>query len=355
MIDNLSIEEKIGQLFLVGITNKECIPKVLDLIKYNYIGGVILYKNNYLDHTEMISLVKRLKDANKDNKVPLFIAIDQEGGRVNRFSAEFERIRNPYVFRNEKSNIIRKRINIMARVLASAGINMNFDPVLDLKLQKDTHAIGNRAYSGDPEKVSKISSIVVDEYLKNKIIPVVKHFPGQGRLKRDSHFLLPVIRDYKSILKSDILPFENAIYNDIPGIMVGHIKIYNKTNNKPASISKNFIKKELRKRLNYNNLVITDELSMRSVRYRYGKRRSIIKAIEADNDLITYKYFYNMENIFLYIKKLIKKNKLNLDNQVKRVLFIKDKYNISDDTNFIKINKLAINKEIRELNKLVEK
>ena len=94
----LNLEEKIGQLFLIGIPNKASIPNVLNLIKNNHVSGVILYKNNYGTYQEMVSLVKKLKRANKNNKVPLFISIDQEGGRVNRFPRGFEPILNPYSF-----------------------------------------------------------------------------------------------------------------------------------------------------------------------------------------------------------------------------------------------------------------
>ena len=347
----LNLEEKIGQLFLIGIPNKASIPNVLNLIKNNHVSGVILYKNNYGTYQEMVSLVKKLKRANKNNKVPLFISIDQEGGRVNRFPRGFEPILNPYSFRNASDTVIKKRIKIISKLLNSTGINMNFDPVLDLKLMEDNHYIGKRAYSDNPDEVSRLTTLAINEYIKNNIIPVAKHFPGQGGLKADSHRTLPVIRDYTKHVKKELKPFVNAIKNDIPGIMVGHIKILNKTNNKPASISKNFINKEIRGRLKYNNLIIPDELSMRSVRYRYGRKRTILIGLKAGLDLIPIKYYPGIEKIFPIVKKQILNNKINVDNQVENVLRIKEQYKINDNIKFKTLNRLAINKEIKELNK----
>ena len=96
-VSNLSIREKIGQKFIVGV-NSNNIDVLIDLIKKYYIGGVILYKKNYNNYDEMLSVIKKLKEANKDNKVPLFVAIDQEGGRVNRMPSEFNNLKNIYTF-----------------------------------------------------------------------------------------------------------------------------------------------------------------------------------------------------------------------------------------------------------------
>lgn len=351
----LTIEEKIGQLFLVGITKKENIKDVIKLIEKYHIGGVVIYKNNYSNYDEMIDLVNTLKKANKSNKIPLFISIDQENGRVNRFPSEFKNLRSAFNISKLEKKDIMKSGKITADMLSSTGINMNFAPVLDLKKFEDKHYIGNRAYSSDPKKVYELSNLVAQEHKNKNIIPVLKHFPGHGSIKKDSHLFLPVIDDYEN--KEDLIPFEYAFKNDADAVMVGHILIKNKTGYLPASISNTFIK-EIRNKYNYERLIVSDELSMRSVRYIYGKKKSIFLAANAGVDVIMYKYFNNFEN---YIKDLIKKYKVDkidtsvIDDSMKRIMFVKRKYKINDNlvNNSLDINK--INEEIEIINKKTDK
>lgn len=348
----LTIEEKVGQLFLIGITKKENIDEVLYLIKNYYIGGVIIYKNNYSNYEEMVTLINRLKEANKNNKIPLFISIDQENGRVNRFPKEFNIIKSQVHLDNASDNLVKEYGNITSQMLSETGINMNFSPVLDLKLFEDSHYIGNRAISSDPAKVTKVSSILINEFKNKDVISVAKHFPGHGSIKNDSHLFLPIIKNYSNILKSDIIPFENLIKKDIDAIMIGHILIKGETNNLPASISKKFIT-NIRKKYSYERLVVSDELSMRSVRYLYGKKKSIFLAADAGVDVIMYKYFKNLSNYINYLQLNYIKKRLSveeLDKSIDRILFVKRKYKIND---ILKENTLdieLINSKIEKLN-----
>lgn len=237
---NLTLKEKIAGMLLVGIPNKESINGVLDLIRNYSIGGVILYKNNYDNLSELKCFIKRLKDANKGNKLPLTIAIDQEGGRVNRLPCEFINSHSIYRMAKNTSEDIRIFSNISSKLLYNLGINLNLAPVLDLKMHNNNHAIGDRAISNEPNKVIEVSKIIVDEFKNNKVVPVIKHFPGQGSVSADSHFLLPVILDYDKILSKDIKPFEYMINNGIDSLMLGHILIKNKTGIYPATLSKKF-------------------------------------------------------------------------------------------------------------------
>ena len=291
----LTLEQKIGQLFLVGIRTKKDIPAVINLVKTHYIGGVVLSKASYSNYKEMLELVNSLKEANDKNPIPLFIAIDQEGGRVNRFPDEFEVIKNAYAFENKDEGVARNRAKIISEVLTKSGINMNLDPVLDLKKQKDEHAIGNRGYSKDPKEVIRLTKPMMSEYKKNNIVAVAKHFVGQGSLRADSHFFLPRIKNVKSLYNEDLIPFKEAFKEDIPGIIVGHIRIKGKNRITPLTLSKKYLNKMLREELKYNNLIITDDLFMKSVRYLYGTKRSVIKAIDAGVDMIMNRYKEGLE------------------------------------------------------------
>ena len=350
----LTLKEKVAQMLLVGIPTKDSIEGVLKLIREYGIGGVILYKNNYKDLEELKELITKLKEANKDNLLPLTIAIDQEGGRVNRLPKEFTNSLSLNKMARNSDKDISLFANTTSKLLSDLGINMNFAPVLDLKLHSDNHAIGDRAISEDVDKVSKVSELLVREYENNNVVPVIKHFPGQGSVKADSHFFLPIIKDYDKILNHDSLPFKNMVEKGIDSIMVGHILIKGKTSYYPATLSKKFIKEELRDRYNYNNIVMTDELGMRSVCYLYGKKNSIIKAFKAKNDIMCCKYSNNfIEKVIDKVIKNIDKGIIDINSinsSIERISNMKTKYNFNDNTNFENIDIDSYNKVIEELN-----
>lgn len=354
---NKTIKEKIAQMFLVGIPNKESIEGVLNLINNYKIGGVILYKNNYENLEELKGLIKKLKEANKNNELPLTIAIDQEGGRVNRLPNEFIKPVSLFRMAKNKNEDIKTYANITSSLLNTLGINMNFAPVLDLKKHHDNHAIGNRAISNDVNRVTEVANIICEEYKNNNVIPVIKHFPGQGSVTMDSHVFLPTILNYKKILKEDSVPFKKMIDNGIDAIMVGHILILGHTNLNPASISKKFIRNELRDRYKYKNIIMTDELGMRSVSWLYGKNRSIIKAFKAENDIVCCKYSDKyIENLINKIEILIRLGKLKEDcinSSYKKIETMKKENNFTDEIHFKNLKIEEYNKNIEKLNEQV--
>lgn len=139
---NLSLEEKIGQMIIFGINESNVKDRLKYMIKNYKIGGVILYKKNYQSYDDLVNLVNELKEANKGNKLPLFISVDQEGGRVNRMPEEFENIKSPAVLIKDKKvqNVV-DGANLTSKMLNACGINMVFAPVLDIQRFDDNHAI----------------------------------------------------------------------------------------------------------------------------------------------------------------------------------------------------------------------
>ena len=139
---DLSLEEKIGQMIIFGINEENVTARLKYMIKNYKIGGVILYKRNYKTYEDLINLVNELKKANKENKLPLFISIDQEGGRVNRMPNEFENIKSAAeLIKNGKPDNVIDSVNITSKMLNMFGINMVFAPVLDIQRFSDNHAI----------------------------------------------------------------------------------------------------------------------------------------------------------------------------------------------------------------------
>lgn len=352
MEKDLSLEEKIGQMFMFGV-NKNNIDGILELIKNNKIGGVILYKNNYNSYEEMLNLIKKLKEANKNNKIPLLIAVDQEGGRVNRMPPEFKNLRSiTYISNLNNPTLIKKYSEIISKELSESNINMNFAPVLDISNNSNNNVLKLRCFSNEEQKVSEYGKIYIKEMQSNNVIPVVKHFPGHGCTKKDSHIFLPCISNYKEMLNKHMKPFEVAIKNNCDAIMVGHIIIPKLTGAFPASMSKQFISEYLRKRYNYEGLVITDDIRMKSVSILY-RGIALKKAFTSESDIILFKYRNGDEKIIEKVVDMAKKGIISekeIDKSVSRILRIKEKYKVTDKIINKGCNIEEINKEIEKLN-----
>lgn len=352
----LSLQEKIGQKFIFGI-NSDNIDVIVNLIEKYYIGGVILYKDNYNSYDEMLSVIKRLKNANRMNKIPLFIAIDQEGGRVNRMPKEFSNLKNIYDMSKKDKSLIERNAMITGKMLRETGINMNFAPVMDIYENGCGKVLYNRCFYGDVDDVSELGMKYIKGMEDNLVIPVMKHFPGHGATKIDSHFLIPYIYDYRRVLDKHIKPFEIILENkdvNVDALMVNHMVIRKLTDGLPASISRKFIKEYLRDKNNYVGLVITDEINMlsRSLIYRF---KYIEKAIDAGSDIILVKIKNDGEKIINKCMKIISENReylKMLDESVERIIRVKEKYNIWDDVNYSGSNIDEINKEIDAINKI---
>ena len=358
-MNELSIEEKIGQMIIVGLNTEGAIKHLEEIIQTYKVGGVLLYKKNYKNYEDMIKLINRIKELNRTNKIPMFIAIDQEGGRVNRMPSEFKNLpaANKLAKKSNEENYVKISGDITGQMLNRIGVNMDLAPVLDIKRFPDEHAIGDRAYSENIEEVSKYGIEYMKALQNNNVISVVKHFPGHGAIKEDSHFRLPKINcSIETLENEDMIPFKNAMKNEADGVLVGHLKIMNMLGKMPASLSKKFITKYIRKKERYNGLVITDDVRMKGIRMRYGSNRVIKKAFLACNDIIVFKY----DNDIQVIKDIIKMAKDNIiemkkvNKSVTRILKVKEKYQVRDDE-IQKDDEFVdkINKEIEEIRQKV--
>ena len=305
-IEELSLEEKIGQLFMIGLENKseEDIKK---LIENKKIGGIVLYKNNYNSYKEMVEFINKLKIINKNNKVPIFISIDQEGGRVNRIPLDIKNLKSATkVSKTEDIEIIQETGRIIGEILNKTGISMNYAPVLDIRRFQENHAIGDRCYGKTKEEVIKYAIEVMKEEQKQNVIATVKHFPGHGLTKKDSHFHIPkIIQKMDELENGDMLPFEEAIKQGADSIMVGHLIIKDIEKKYPASLSKKIIREYLIEKYNFKGLIITDDLKMMAIRLHYNMKKAVVKAIEAGNDIVM--IGMSRKKIEIIIKYIIKK------------------------------------------------
>lgn len=356
-IEELTLEEKIGQLFMVGL-EKKTKEDIKEMIEKSKIGGVVLYKKNYQTYQEMLSYINNIKILNHKNSIPIFISIDQEGGRVNRMPPEILNLKTATQIVNTKDlEWAKESGKIIGDMLKKTGISMNYAPVLDIRRFEEKHAIGDRCYGETKEEVSKYGIEVMKEMQKQGVISVIKHFPGHGLTKKDSHFRIPKITQKIEVLeKEDMLPFENAIKEGADAIMVGHLILKDVDKRYPASLSKKVIQTYLIEKYQYDGLIITDDLKMMAIRLHYNMKRAVVKAIEAGNDIVMIGLPYKkVKRIMKYVISKVRKGKIRLDNinkSVEKIMAIKEKYGVQDKEieGFLSAE---MNERIKELNKKV--
>lgn len=357
--EKLSIEEKIGQMLIISLHEKEITKETINLIQKYKIGGVILYRKDYSSYNEMLEKINKLKSINAENSIPLFISVDQEGGRVNRMPYEIKNLKSANkIASTQDFSMVKQSAEIISKILKSFGISMNYAPVLDIKRFEEDHAIGDRCYGGNKKDVSKYGIEFMKEMSEQGVIPVVKHFPGHGATTKDSHISLPIIRKSKEELEiDDMFPFKQAIKNGADGIMVGHILIKDIDKRHPASLSKKIIHKYLIEKFKYKGLIITDDLKMLAVRLRYSPVKAVELAIKAGNNMVMIGLRYKtIEKVIKCVSKKVEKGKISeitINHNIDKIVEMKQKYNVNDNkVTGLDIEK--INKEIEELNKKIK-
>lgn len=351
---SLTLREKIGQKLIIKVSGKEISKETREMIEKYKVGGVILYRKNYDTYDEMLKIINELKKINKESgNIPLFISIDQEGGRVNRMPHELRNIKSAgKLISTQNIELVKEAGAVTAKMLRKSGFNMNYAPVLDIQRFQNNHAIGDRCYGKNAEEVSKYGLQVMQKLSKEGVIPVIKHFPGHGSTTQDSHFFLPVIgKSINELEKDDMLPFEIAIGQGADVLMVGHLVIKDVDSKNPASLSSKMINAYIRGKYQYKGVIMTDDLKMRAISLRYGYVRAAVKACKAKNDIIMIGTPYNtVIRVIKKIEKNVMNNKIDIndiDKSVERIIKLKEKYNVNDEP--------AKGCDIEEINKRIEK
>jgi len=250
--------------------------------------GVILFSRNIKNVYQLKNLVDEIKNVNKDKKYP--ILIDQEGGKVSRieniidtsiFSQDFF----GNLYNKDKKfflNYYKVFINTVSSVFNYVGININTVPVLDVRRKKAHDVIGTRSFSKNPKVVSNLGKLCIELYKKNKIATVAKHIPGHGLSNSDSHYKTPIIKaSKKNLIVNDFKPFKlckplfamtaHIIFNE-------YDKIYTATH------SKVIINKVIRNYINFKGLLISDDISMKSL--KFGLEKNALRALDAGCNLV---------------------------------------------------------------------
>lgn len=280
------LKKKLYQQFILGLDGHglDKNPNLLHALK-NGLGGVIFFTQNIKSTHQFKNLIN---DINKHATTPLFLTIDQEGGRVERTENIFggKKFLSAKYTAEKGEEFLKEQTKQIALLLKDFGLNLNFAPVLDVNTNPYNPIIGERAFSNDTDEVIKYGKIVVDTYLKNGIIPCTKHFPGHGDASVDSHVSLPKIDlSLNEMDKIHIRPFKEV---DSPMIMVAHLHCtaFDKEAI-PSSLSKNVIG-YLRNILNYQGLIITDDMVMGGV-LDIDATQACIIALKAGVNILLYR------------------------------------------------------------------
>jgi beta-N-acetylhexosaminidase len=344
-IDNMTLDEKIGQLITVGIDGYNLDDNAKGLIESKKVGGIILFKNNVNDSNQLLQLINSIKETNSTNKIPIFISVDQEGGRVNRLPSEIKSLPSNEIIGNKNDNKLAYDIGKnIGYALGSFGFNMDFAPVLDVNSNPNNTVIGDRSFSNDKDKVASLGASEINGFKDSNIISVAKHFPGHGDTATDSHYALPIINKTLDELKSvEFVPFKKAIEEKVPAIMVSHILMPQIDSDNSASMSKTIITDILRKDLKFHGLIVTDDMTMGAVTNDLDITTACINAINAGADLLLVCHGYDNEiNVINAIKDSINNEIISIDTinkSVYRILSLKENYKITDE----KIKEVDIN------------
>jgi len=275
---------------IVSIGGETLTKEEIIIIKKEKPWGIILFKRNILSKNQLARLTKSIKKIMNDKKYP--ILIDEEGGQVSRLSNFLDNS-----FYNQKyfadiyeidkkigTKFYKLYLDTLSAVLTKVGININTSPVLDL-IKKNTHkVIGNRSYSPNPRVVKELGRLCIKFYKKNKIATVIKHIPGHGGANLDSHFSLPKVNDTFHLLKkNDFECFKNM---SSFFAMTAHILYTTIDKNNNATHSNIILKKIIRKEIGFKGILISDDISMKALKYNIIKNAKL--ALKAGCNLVLY-------------------------------------------------------------------
>ena len=269
---------------MTDIEGASLTPQDKELISSKHVGGIILFSKNFESQSQIRSLCAEIRSVKKN----IIIAVDQEGGRVQRFKNEFCTLPSmqelgDYALKNNNLEICHEVGWLMASELAASAIDISFAPVLDV--DRDTSSIiGNRAFSNDPDLLIQLARKFINGMNEAGMQATGKHFPGHGGIFEDSHLLEPVDpRSFEKLLANDLQPFIE-LKDSLAAVMTAHIA-FPKIDSDCVSYSNIWIKEILRKKLTFDGVVFSDDLSMKGAG-NDSMGEKALKSIKAGCDMV---------------------------------------------------------------------
>ncbi|MEK3976909.1 beta-N-acetylhexosaminidase [Psychrobacillus sp. FSL K6-1267] len=350
-VDSMSLEEKVGQMIFGGIEGVELSEKSREMIREDKVGGIIFFKDNLVNENQIVTLLNSIKAENMQQQYPLFLGIDQEGGRVTRIPELNNLPTNKQIGKKDNPALAFQLGELLGKQLNAFGFNLDFAPVLDVDSNPNNPVIGDRSFGSDPKLVSELGISTMKGLQSENVISVIKHFPGHGDTEVDSHIELPIVsKNMKELQALEFIPFQNALKSGADVVMIGHILLPEIDANKPSSISNVVITKILREQLKYEGVVMTDDMTMKAILDNYEIGEAAVEAVKAGNDIVLIAHDYEkVQRAIQAILEAVQNEEIKveqIDRSVERILQLKEKYQLSND----QLSSINVN----ELNNLAE-
>ncbi len=335
-----SLDIKIGQMLLVGVNGKSADKLILQNIEEGKVGGVVIYEKNFTANNTYINLKNFTWALQKASNTPLFVTIDQEGGLVNRLKTKYhfpKSVTAAYLGALDNADSTYFYGEITAATLSGLGINVNFAPVVDLATNPDNPVIAKngRAYSPSETLVQKHAALTVAAHRKHNVVTVLKHFPGHGSSKSDTHFGIADVTNYWE--EKELYPYQEMIKSgEVDAIMTAHI--VNKQLDKsglPGTLSKPIMTELLRGKLGYEGVIFSDDMQMHAITKHYGLEKAILLSIEAGVDVLMFSNNIQgsenrtVDTVFDIIKNYVAKGVISqerIDASYQRITKLKSKF-----------------------------
>ncbi|HKV57526.1 MAG TPA: beta-N-acetylhexosaminidase [Ktedonobacteraceae bacterium] len=290
--DGMTLEERIGQVLMVGFPGTTASREVIELIQRYHVGNIILFSRNVRDAEQVRSLTHQLQKAAREagHPYPLLIAIDQENGIVQRLGEAATLFPGNMALGAIGSEEVASEVALATgRELKALGINMNLAPVVDVSNNAANPVIGVRSFGEDPQLVARLGAVMVKGYQEAGIISCLKHFPGHGDTAVDSHLALPLIPHSLERLEAvELVPFRRGIAAGAESVMVAHTAFPALTHDDalPATLSSAIIQGLLREQMGFEGVIVSDCLEMRAISDTFGSEPAAVMALQAGIDLV---------------------------------------------------------------------
>ena len=330
-IAKMTLDQKVGQLFMIGFTQTTLDPKLKDFLTKIKPGSFLLFKRNITSIEKVRDLNKALTKLSLENSgVAPLIAVDQEGGFVSRIPLQPPMPSALAFGQTQSLSLAETYGEEIGNLLTDLGFSMNLAPVLDLSSPDEPSFIGVRSFGGNPKNVGDFGYFISKGLLKSKIIPTAKHFPGLGSSQDDSHSnLVTRITSMDDFLATDLKPFQKfSELGPESAVMVSHLSYpVLDPNNVPALFSEKVVTGILRKKLGFKGIILTDDLMMQGSSQFANPGDAAVLSLKAGTDIIMVTWSFKTQlRAFLRVKQAIEKNELTMaqvDEKLHRILVAK--------------------------------
>ena len=342
--DLMTLREKIGQMMVPAFrTSASGLPLLqadaatLSAINTWRPGGVVLFSQNLDTVPQTVALIRQLQGA---SEIPLLMGVDEEGGLVSRLSSakRMGAVSMPSAFTigsTGDASLATEAATAIARQLGVLGFNLDFAPVADVHTNPANPVIGKRAYGTTPQLVSQMVLAAMEGFGKERIIPVVKHFPGHGDTQTDSHVGLAVVPHERERMDAvELAPFRAAIAAGIPCVMTAHVTTPGLSDSGlPATLNPEILTDLLRNELQFDGVIFTDAMEMGAITEYYGEAESIVMAVEAGADMLLVPV--SLERACEALLRAVSDGRISearIDASVQRILTLKRNWNLLERT-----------------------